>query len=375
MAALRAEAVQARRLATRITNLHQTARVQKKGRIMNTTIADPGQAQRMSRRTTDKPASSGGQLNFNPLHPSMELPPEQLIRLLGLEKKTKRRKKRPTPVTARVEEDTSACSAPADRPVKLTRPKTPPASAERERDIASAPFGEPRRNLLVISLIVGAIAGTGLSAYLFWSGPDDDVATAVTHSVPAPKTGNPSPPATTVRHKELPDAAATTIAAPVEANRQGVVQRSNAISSGAIEVEEGRLRKEAEKRFAERRLQQDIRRGPETLAADVVLPDEVEPATHLATPAAPTEMLAPETDNITPAEDNTYREPAVTEMLPVPATVMPANETIPAETVVETDVSAEPGMTMEPEYAPVGPAEADTVQDNVTRETGGEALF
>lgn len=43
-------------------------------------------------RRTDaiKPRSGGSQSRFNPLHPSMELPPEQLIRLLGLEAKSSR---------------------------------------------------------------------------------------------------------------------------------------------------------------------------------------------------------------------------------------------------------------------------------------------
>jgi hypothetical protein len=41
--------------------------------------------------TNNKPAAGRGALAFNPLHPSMELPPEQLIRLLGMESKKTRK--------------------------------------------------------------------------------------------------------------------------------------------------------------------------------------------------------------------------------------------------------------------------------------------
>ena len=135
MAKLRSEAVRARRLAEHIENLSQqtAAYKHKRKRVMtDKTIVDPGHAQRLQRRTGDKPAPSAGQLNFNPVHPSMELPPEQLIRLLGMEsKKTRKsRKARRAPkhvaATAPATVDTHTGSAP------------PPAKAHRTPKHAAA---------------------------------------------------------------------------------------------------------------------------------------------------------------------------------------------------------------------------------------------
>jgi len=279
MANLRAEAVHARRLANQIKNLHQPARVQQKGRIMSTTIADPGQAQRMSRRGTDNPPTAGRRLSFNPLHPSMELPPEQLIRLLGLENMKKRRKKRPAQAPVCTGEKQTANEKPAARSIKLALPVTPPRSAERERDNISPPFGAPRRNLLATSLIVGVIAGIGLSAYLFWISPEDAVAT-VTQTAPVSKTTRTAPATPSVSRKKQP--AARPSAALEETSRQGTVTRTSIISPARIEAEEQRLRNEAASRFSERMIQQDL----EQSKTDTIPPNETE-TTLGASPATP----------------------------------------------------------------------------------------
>jgi hypothetical protein len=59
--------------------------------MKNDTIANPGKDRQATRKAVDTPPAAGGKAHFNPLHPSMELPPEQLIRLLGVESKKTRR--------------------------------------------------------------------------------------------------------------------------------------------------------------------------------------------------------------------------------------------------------------------------------------------
>lgn len=45
----------------------------------------------MTQSSISQAGPESAQLNFNPIHPSMELPPEQLIRLLGMETKKDRK--------------------------------------------------------------------------------------------------------------------------------------------------------------------------------------------------------------------------------------------------------------------------------------------
>jgi hypothetical protein len=392
-------------MATRIRNLHQANSLQQKGRIMSTTTADPGQAQSMSRRKTDDLPPTGRQLSFNPLHPSMELPPEQLIRLLGLENKTKkRRKKRPAQVAARSRPNSTAS---AGKQVKLRLPETPPASAERERDTAALPFGEPRRNLLVTSLITGAIIGAGVSAYLFWSSPDDTTP-AVTHTAPAPKAGTTTRPTAAVGSRGLPAVPPAVAPAPEEASRQGTVKRATIISPAAIEAEEKRLRNEAEKRLAERILQTDTHIEPEAPGSDAALPTEIEatadmrPDTpHDAVETDPLMMNKDELHTATPADDATPPEPVVTDTLSSPVervtppvepgeeqsgtTVapesaiqqMPANsmdsEATPAEAAMQAEIAAETERVVKPVI--VDPAEADAPEDGATTEAVSGELF
>ena len=349
MAALRAEALQARRLATQIENLHQPVQVQRKGRIMDTTIADPGQAQRMARRNTDSPSSGGGKFNFNPLHPSMELPPEQLIRLLGLDDKPKRRKKsRPGTVAARTEKHNSTDDTAAVKPVKLSLPKTPPASAERERDMVPPSFEESRRNLLVPSLIAGVVAGIAISAYLFWSSPED-VAPSATQVAPVLKTNKNAKP--------LPAATRPApVVAPTEPARQGTVKRTKVVPQSEINAEEKRLHSEAEQRFAERMTEQDTSREREALSTDISLPAVIEPA--ISEPPATTEMDTPESS------------------IPEPQATTPGNEAPLAEINTELDITTDAVTVAEPNLTPAEPAEAELVQDSGgANESVGEDLF
>jgi len=342
MATLRAEAVQARRLATQIENLHQSAPIQRKGRIMNTTIADPGQAQRMKRRGTDSPHATGGQLSFNPLHPSMELPPEHLIRLLGLENKTKRRRKHSRPASAASAVSTPSNSKPVNKPVKISLPGTPPASAERERDTVPAPFGE--RRLLVPSVIVGAAVGVIVSAYLFLGGPED-VVQPVIQATPAASRAMPPRPNTPPRTApamapaavSVPAAApvATPATVPVAAPHPTEAKPVNAVPQADVVIREEQLRREAQQRFSERMTVYESARERETLQQQ----------------AAPEQPAATETevvDAIAP---------------PPPATTDAADTRLPPEEVTE-ETAVE---------APV--AEVPVTEETATEEAVTEALF
>jgi hypothetical protein len=372
MAALRSDALQARRLATQIENLHQPAQVQRKGRIMDTTTTDPGQAQRMTRRTTDNSSSSGGKLSFNPLHPSMELPPEQLIRLLGLENKTKRRRKQPPAVAAtRTKKKKTSEKTPASEAIKLSLPKTAPVTAERERDTAPLPFETSHKRLVVPSLIAGAVAGIVISAYLFLSSPEEDVVPAVTQTTPGVIKAAPA---------KIPAGTAS----------KGTVKRAKVVSQAQTEAEEKRLRNEAEHRFAQRMAEQ------KTPDMDIALPAATEPAVDasISSPSGSLDATSITADNnlptAAPTEDAT--PPATVEMdtpefVEEAATTPAASESEQTETTVLPESAVEAATPVEVETEPdvvpetkaagetVEATEADVAQDSVTEETVSDGLF
>lgn len=182
MARLRAEAVQARRLAEHINTLSQEATKRKRKPVMtDTTIVDPEHTHQQNRRTSDKPRAGGRQSSFNPLHPSMELPPEQLIRLLGLEGKKVRKKSKPVPAKApagAVSRPAASMPAaeipPVPEPLAPMRAETSVARRaprkQRARQDLSA-FPERRTGLLLPALGIGMLAGLAVTAYLFWWQP------------------------------------------------------------------------------------------------------------------------------------------------------------------------------------------------------------
>jgi len=348
MATLRAEAVQARRLATQIENLHQSAPIQRKGRIMNTTIADPGQVQRMKRRETDAPPTTGGQLSFNPLHPSMELPPEHLIRLLGLENKTKRRRKQPRPASAASAGNASSHSKPANKPVKLSLPETPPASAERERDSVPTPFGEPRR-LLVPSVIAGTAAGVIISAYLFLAGPEH-VVQPVIQEDPATSQATPPRPNTPPRTAPAMAPAAASVPAPAPVARPATVPVAaahpaetkplNAVPQADMVIREEQLRREAGQRFSERMTVYESAREREALQ------QQAEPEQPAATEEEAVDRFAP----------------------PPPVTLDDADTTLPPQEATEE-------TTVDAPVAGAPVAVAPAPEEAVTEEAVTEALF
>ncbi|MDT8386176.1 MAG: hypothetical protein RQ736_01575 [Thiogranum sp.] len=87
------------------------------------------------------------QLNFNPIHPSMELPPEQLIRLLGMETK-KDRKDQPGNA------DPSTIASPGN-------------SFAAEHDGASSAPGTRRAKGTVILLVIAVTAAVAALLFAF----------------------------------------------------------------------------------------------------------------------------------------------------------------------------------------------------------------
>lgn len=244
MAGLRSDAVQARRLAEHIENLPRDAAVpQRKWKpvMTDTNIVDPGHAQRLKRRADDRPAPGGSQMSFNPLHPSMELPPEQLIRLLGMEsKKTRKVRKtrktaRPAPAAAtRQQAKPQQSPATTETPKKVSRP----ARSIRYEDSQPPMFEDKRRNLLVPALLVGVVAGITVSAYLLLSQP-----VPVTEQKPVAATTSPV--------KKVPTATKPPTSKPAAA----MSIQEQAQWQAAAQKENQRLRNTAEQLFAERVMQ------------------------------------------------------------------------------------------------------------------------
>ncbi len=325
---------------------------------MSTTMSDPGQAQRMTRRTTDKPSPAGGQLNFNPLHPSMELPPEQLIRLLSLESKTKRRKKPVRP---------AAAAASVDEPVKLSLPTTAPASAERERDIVTAPFDDSRRSLVVPALIAGAVAGIAISAYLFRGGPED-TAPPVAQTAPAVKIKKAPRP--------LPAAVKPE---PAAATRQGTVQRDKVIPQPKIQAEENALINEVKPDNAAVKLPAGTS-GTDAGEANYSAEPSVPAIDDVTAPALMEEE--PPVPAVEPVEEPTIpeQEPLGVVTTPEPVTPESPDSALPDETQVEeTLLEPEPAesVPVPAETAPVTAEQTgpETVQDETPETTIDEALF
>lgn len=98
-------------------------------------------------------APESAQLNFNPLHPSMELPPEQLIRLLGMETK----------------KDRKGQSGSADR---STVDSTINAAPARHDDAPSAPDPRRGRRPLMLALIVAVTATVAALFFAFTTQQD-----------------------------------------------------------------------------------------------------------------------------------------------------------------------------------------------------------
>lgn len=335
MAHLRGEALQARRLAEQIDNRSRETAARKRKRTMtNTTTSEPVGVRRPNRRASDTPATGGSQSNFNPLHPSMELPPEQLIRLLGLEDK-KGRKKRKSPA-AKKPARPAVETRPENTPKQPTTTAKPPApdkhraahrspqpSRRRQQQADASIFGDARRGLLLPALGFGAVAGLTLSVYLFWGQPD------------TPKTAARSPESATSVSASKP---APVIRKPVEASaeQKDPVPTDNPKWRAAIRAQEQRLRSAARQRQNER-----LELASRSVAAEVhsrALVAIPNPATEIAPPpVVPTPSASGDAVENMPAA-----APIINEVEPPTSA---GHETPPAAPVAAT-VETEPASEM-----------------------------
>lgn len=339
MAHLRSEAVQARRLAEQIDNLSQgTAAVKRKRKhaMTNTSTIDPGHAQRQKRRVSDKSGRGGNSSHFNPLHPSMELPPEQLIRLLGLVDKKDRKKRKAGPSTTAqptrpaVQERTEKTDKPPAAVIEPPALETPrpanrssQATRRRQREHTDAAvFGEQRRGMLLPALGFGAVAGVALSVYLLWGQPTAQQ--TPDHSAQTSKPVTASKPAPVVRK---PATATATNAA-----KKNPRPADNPKWRAAVQAQEKRLHAAAQQRLNER-----IQQASQSVAAEA--------DTAVTRSNTPVEMQRPP---IQPASaDIVY---PVSEQAP---TISPATQPFPG---AETPTASQAPDALDNGSAPVVPA-------------------
>jgi len=395
MAQLRAEAVQARRLAEHINSLSQDATKRKREPVMtDTTIVDPEHAHQQNRRASDKPRAGGRQPSFNPLHPSMELPPEQLIRLLGLEGKKVRKKHKPVRAKAPTRADTGhAASMPAAEippvPERLAPMRAETSVArrsprkQRARQDLSA-FPERRTGLLLPAVGIGVLAGLAVTAYLFWWQP----APATTPAArPAASREIAAPPKALPVKRTLPPVSAPTqqVAKPTKPTEPELA--ADPKWRTALTAREQQLHAAAEQRLNQRiQAAERNARQPEANTAVMVPPAVVEKAEgspdHIGAGSAIPARNATPTPEIQHA-NALEASPAVAAETPDTALQAPANLTSPAP-AAETDlppvpdsVVAAPAPAQNTEPAPDASAtpesNAGTEGVSVAPETGDQA--
>ena len=283
-AQIRSEAVQARRLAEQIDSLSQntaTQTLRKQAVMTDSTTIDSGQTQKKQRRATDKPRAANVRSSFNPLHPSMELPPEQLIRLLGLESKKIRKQKRtqPAPAQQTTASPSASTKLPTEEPV---RSEPAPAASQtrsarsthRQREYEHARKkgnSKSRRGLWVPALAAGLVCGIAVSAYLFWTQPEHGAAT--TAAAPATNKVSRSPVSSAPRKP------ATKTPAPTAKSTPPSAAKNDPAWLATIEARGKHLRDEAKQRL-DQRLKGAVP-APPIAAVPVVKPTQAEVVTHV----------------------------------------------------------------------------------------------
>ena len=292
-AQIRSEAVQARRLAEQIDSLSQYTATQtrrKQAVMTDSTIIDSGQTQKKQRRATDKPRAASVRSSFNPLHPSMELPPEQLIRLLGLESKKIRKQKRTQPVAA--QQTTASPSASTKLPTAKAVRSEPARAASQTRSTRSTHRqreyeharkrgnSKSRRGLWVPALVTGLICGIVVSTYLFWMQAEHGAATKTV--TPAPNKVTRSPVT------NAPRKPATKTAAPTAKSTPPSAAKNDPAWLATIEARGKHLRDEAKQRLNQR-LKQAVP-APSIAVVPVVTPPQAE----VVTPAKPEAVITDE---------------------------------------------------------------------------------
>ncbi|VAW83000.1 hypothetical protein MNBD_GAMMA13-1249 [hydrothermal vent metagenome] len=240
------------------------------------------------RRAFDKPPSASTRSSFNPLHPSMELPPEQLIRLLGLESKKIRKPKRTheAPVRKKAAPPPPVASLPSEPepaetpPEIIPKPPVRPTHRQREYERVKAQDSpEQRRGLLMPALAIGLIGGIAASAYLFWPQSGSDVATQP-----------PAPVASKVNRTPVKKSPKKTTPAAAVKARPAVVVKDDPAWQATINAQAKRLQTEAKQRLDQRLGQAPSAptAGAVVPQADVITPAPLAPATVVTEPAAVT---------------------------------------------------------------------------------------
>ena len=357
MAQLRSDAVQARRLAEHVDSLsRRTTERTWKQTMTESSIFDAGNRQYHKPELKDKPTAGKGALTFNPLHPSMELPPEQLIRLLGMESKktrkhmkTRRSSRRQEPRPTNAEETIADSPRPADEkksqrsefreksPLAVDEQKTnrSPSPAAEQQAIEGRAAAEPehlppapkhpmeyernerpvfeqrRHGWLLPALVIGVVAGAVVAAalLLFQSPPiikqstPDPVATKESRKdrVPAKQ-----PIGQQVKRKTTVDKGKSTATLrQATSPRKAAGAADDARREAAIKTEQKRLRRAAQQRLTEQLTKQKVARELAALPSPPTDNQETRGTTPL--PAPP---------------EQTYQQAAAAE--PVPETVTPA---------------------------------------------------
>jgi len=372
MAQLRREAVQARRLAEQINNLSQEATAHKRQSPMSDTpTIDHGQTQPLKRRASDKPRATGSQSKMNPLHPSMELPPEQLIRLLGLEDKLARKKHNTTaPEKTASDAMTTTVAGAIDTSPLVAETAIPRIEVptdhkmykkRQRRHMSTSVFPQRRTKLLVTATGIGLATGIAVSAYLFWWQP----AAEHTHVTPVVKT-TPTPAKTPTPAATLPTAALPATRQEAEPAKTEPAPVDNPQWRAVVAAQEQRLRAAAEQRLRERMQSGKSAANEETAVitpSDGFVPAIVQPSA-VETPATDNGVEQAEEAPAAPIEPN-EPSPPVADTTPVTAeeAVVPPNENaVPAPAT-----PAMPALPEAPTETPAAPTseDVDNSPDNV----------
>ncbi len=278
MARIRSEAVQARKLAEQIDSLsrNEPAQTRKQAVMTDSTTVKPGNVGEKQRRATDKPRAAKVRSTFNPLHPSMELPPEQLIRLLGLESKKIRKQRRAKTGPEQQTPTTTGKSTPppelerqeATKTTKETEParsesqqtrsesgRTPPESqrarsARRQREYERATKRNESKNgrsLWLSALAVGLICGIAGAVYLFGMQPDQGTTTKATVPVTSKVNRKPVSSASGKPATKAPTTA--------DKAKQTPAANNDPAWLATIDARKKHLRDGAEQRFEQRLMQ------------------------------------------------------------------------------------------------------------------------
>jgi hypothetical protein len=272
--------------------------------MTESSIFGPGHSQHQKPGIKNKPSAGRGALAFNPLHPSMELPPEQLIRLLGMESKKTRKhmktrrsskqqkslpaineqKTPPSPnqqdscriaakqkipasqdpqQSHRVADEQKTHRSPSQGSEKKTtdrqqRPHpqqvAPPSHPMEYERNQPAVFDKRVPGWLLPALVTGLVAGATISASLLWY-----QTSAAKQKAPAPVVSSEpqnrripkqQPNSQLVKHKAAPGSTKTATL-PAQVPAKAAHSGNDANRQAALKAEHNRLRNAAEQRLTE----------------------------------------------------------------------------------------------------------------------------